>query len=194
MVYAERWIYIKGMWMQTCLRSWATLTLTVTTMSAVCFYDFLLSVHTHSCSAHPNICTTGHDIDQKLKDEYEKLGLHSHAGSSELLHLCTNGPCHCSPACHVLKSIVTELQRVFRGRRDSKALILAVMPWYDRAAQFVKFHGASLSTNQRQDTPDITSDKKQCVFKIFMLEAEKARQGQSHRNFFPFEALLPPRC
>jgi hypothetical protein len=116
--------------------------------------------------------TTGDAIDQQLKDLYGKLGLLRYTDNDQRPCLRVNGSCDPNPACLVLQKLIISSQDTFRGRRNTKALIMEAPPMFYNAMAFVKSHGVSLPSIQDSDSQE------NCVFRILMLEGEKARTRQ----------------
>lgn len=115
--------------------------------------------------------TTGDAIDQRLGDLYGVLGLRRYTDNDQRLYLCINESCDPNQACLVLQDLITKSQNTFRGRKNTKALLMAASPVFDEAMAFVKSHGRLLPHIQDSDSQII------CVHKILMLEGERARQG-----------------
>jgi hypothetical protein len=116
--------------------------------------------------------TTGNAIDQQLEDLYGKLGLRRYTDNDQRLCLRVNGSCDPNPACLVLQDLITSSQDTFRGRKNTKALIMEAPPLLNKAMAFVKRYGVSLPSIQNSDSQE------SCVFCILMLEGEKARTRQ----------------
>ena len=136
----------------------------------------MLFNHARSTTDHAMAGTTGDTIDQQLKHLYGKLGLRRYTDNDqrlclrEILH--ENESCDPSPTCLVLQDHITRSQNTFRGRKNTKALLMGASPVFDEAMAFVKSHGRLLPHIQDSDSQII------CVHNILMLEGEKARTRQ----------------
>jgi len=117
--------------------------------------------------------TTDDTIDRQLEDSYGKLGLRRYTDNDHQLCLRANGSCDPNSTCLVLQNLITSSQETFRGRKNTKALIMKTPPLLHHAMVFVKDYGAFLSPTQNSDSMDMTI----CVFHILTLEGERSRQG-----------------
>jgi hypothetical protein len=132
--------------------------------------------------------TTGDTTDQQLEDLYGELGLPRYTDSNQSLDndqtLCLrlDESCDSNSTCFALQSLITYSQQRFRGRKNSKALIMEAVPLMEKAMAFVKSPGQSFPSIRYPDSLDIESDEEKyafqtrCVFRILMLEGERERE------------------
>ena len=125
---------------------------------------------------------------QQLEALYERLGVQRHTNNDQTICLLMDESYCSDSTCLALQELVTHSQQTFRGRKDSKALLLDMPPLWEKATAFVKRHGELFLSIKYPNSLIIESDQgrhdfqERCVAFILMLEGEvereKTHQGQ----------------
>lgn len=119
---------------------------------------------------------------QQLEALYGRLGVHRHTNNGQTICLRVDES-YCSNSTRLaLQELVTHSQQTFRGRKDSKALLLDIPSLWEKATAFIRSHGEFFLSIKYPDSPIIESDQgrhvsqERCVAYILMLEGEVERE------------------
>jgi hypothetical protein len=119
---------------------------------------------------------------QQLEALYGRLGIQRHTNSDQTICLVPIESFSSNSACLSLQELVTYSQHKFRGRKDSKALLLSIPPLWEKATAFVKRYGKFLPSITDSNSLDREFNQEshvlqeRCVSYILMLEGEVARE------------------